>query len=178
MARRSRRLNRNTRATLTSRLTFSARLRPAIPRGAERLLRSFSIGGVPVLSRCPATRRSRGPRTTGLRAARERRPCRCARHTRPQRGRCSFPCSGRRDCGPEALRRCAAEEPAQFCKIVANLLPKEIDSTLKVDVDLFQSCQNFHEAWLLSQKIIGGEIDQNTLWIEAEPENGSQDNDT
>ena len=80
--------------------------------------------------------------------------------------------------GPEALRRCAAEEPAQFCKIVANLLPKEIDSTLKVDVDLFQSCQNFHEAWLLSQKIIGGEIDQNTLWIEAEPENGSQDNDT
>ena len=151
---------------------------PAIPRGAERLLRSFSIGGVPVLSRCPATRRSRGPRTTGLRAARERRPCRCARHTRPQRGRCSFPCSGRRDCGPEALRRCAAEEPAQFCKIVANLLPKEIDSTLKVDVDLFQSCQNFHEAWLLSQKIIGGEIDQNTLWIEAEPENGSQDNDT
>ena len=80
--------------------------------------------------------------------------------------------------GPEALRRCAAEEPAQFCKIVANLLPKEIDSTLKVAVDLFQSCQNFHEAWLLSQKIIGGEIDQNTLWIEAEPENGSQDNDT
>jgi len=80
--------------------------------------------------------------------------------------------------GPEALRRCAAEEPAQFCKIVANLLPKEIDSTLKVDVDLFQSCQNFHEAWLLSQKIIGGEIVQNTLWIEAEPENGSQDNDT
>ena len=41
--------------------------------------------------------------------------------------------------GPEALRRCAADEPPTFCKIVANLLPKEIDSTLKVDGDLFQN---------------------------------------
>jgi hypothetical protein len=44
--------------------------------------------------------------------------------------------------GPEALSKCAKDEPATFCKIVANLMPKEIDSTFKVDIDLFQSCNS------------------------------------
>ena len=48
--------------------------------------------------RCPATRGIRGPGTTGLRAVRGKRPCRCGRHTAPQRGRCSFPNIRRRDC--------------------------------------------------------------------------------
>ena len=77
--------------------------------------------------------------------------------------------------GPEALRRCAAEESAQFCKIVANLLPKEIDSTLKVDVDLFQNATSFHEAWLIARQHIGAEIDDAPPLIEAEPNNGSED---
>jgi hypothetical protein len=29
--------------------------------------------------------------------------------------------------GAEALRRCAEEEPAQFCKIVASLMPRDLD---------------------------------------------------
>jgi hypothetical protein len=57
--------------------------------------------------------------------------------------------------GAEALRKCATDDPTAFCKLVGNLLPKEIDSTLKVDIDLFQSCKNFHDAWLLAQETIG-----------------------
>ena len=74
--------------------------------------------------------------------------------------------------GPQALKRCATDDPSTFCKIVANLLPKEIDSILKVDVDLFQSCRNFHEAWLVAQQVLGAEIDDETPLIEAETENG------
>jgi hypothetical protein len=72
--------------------------------------------------------------------------------------------------GPEALRKCAENEPTAFVKLVGSLLPAKIDQTLKVDVSLFESCQNFHQAYELAQKVISGEIDQNTLWIEAEPE--------
>jgi hypothetical protein len=74
--------------------------------------------------------------------------------------------------GAEALRRCAAEEPAQFCKIVANLLPKEIDSTLKVDVDLFQNARTFHEAWLIAKQVIGAAIDEDAPMLEAQTDNG------
>jgi hypothetical protein len=75
--------------------------------------------------------------------------------------------------GAEALGKCAENEPAQFCKIVANLLPKEIDAQLSIDVDLFKQARSFHEAWLIAQRVIGGEIDDDTPpLIEAEPENG------
>ena len=72
--------------------------------------------------------------------------------------------------GAEALRKCAETEPTAFVKLVGSLLPAKIDQTLKVDVSLFESCQNFHQAYELAQKVISGEIDNNTLWIEAEPE--------
>jgi hypothetical protein len=72
--------------------------------------------------------------------------------------------------GQEALRKCATDEPAQFCKIVANLMPAKIDQTLTVDVDLFQSAQSFHEAWQLAKETLG--IDHDPLLIEAKRNNG------
>jgi hypothetical protein len=35
--------------------------------------------------------------------------------------------------GTEALKRCAIEEPAQFCRIVASLMPKDVNLNLSVD---------------------------------------------
>src|SRR4051794_29537109 len=39
--------------------------------------------------------------------------------------------------GIDALRRCAAEEPAQFVRVLAMLLPKDISLTLSVDATAF-----------------------------------------
>ena len=44
--------------------------------------------------RCPATRRNPGPRTTGLRAARERQLCSCGRHAAPQEDVVAFRVAG------------------------------------------------------------------------------------
>jgi hypothetical protein len=41
--------------------------------------------------------------------------------------------------GADALRRCALEEPSTFCKIVAGLLPRDIDLNISVDVNEFAS---------------------------------------
>jgi hypothetical protein len=39
--------------------------------------------------------------------------------------------------GAEALRRCATEEPGQFCRIVAGLLPRDLNINLGVDAGSF-----------------------------------------
>jgi hypothetical protein len=72
--------------------------------------------------------------------------------------------------GAEALKRCASDHPETFVKVIAGLLPAKIDQTVKLDVNLFESCQSFHQAYELAQKVISGEIDNTTLWIEAQPE--------
>src|SRR3954468_15704545 len=37
--------------------------------------------------------------------------------------------------GAQALRRCAIEEPAQFCRVVASLLPKQLDVEVSHGID-------------------------------------------
>jgi hypothetical protein len=54
----------------------------------------------------------------------------------------------------------------QFVKVVAGILPKELDATLSVDVDLFSECQNFAAAFRLAKSIIGAD----TPLIEGEVE--------
>ena len=41
--------------------------------------------------------------------------------------------------GAVALRRCADEDPAAFCKIVASLLPKTVDINATINVEEFAS---------------------------------------
>jgi len=43
------------------------------------------------------------------------------------------------DVGDEALRRCAAEEPGQFCRIVASLMPRDIDLSIEINASDFAS---------------------------------------
>jgi len=48
--------------------------------------------------------------------------------------------------GPTALARCAEEEPGQFCRIVASLLPKTIDVNATVGVNAQSVLETFRTA--------------------------------
>ena len=66
--------------------------------------------------------------------------------------------------GIKALKTCATTEPTIFCRIVAGILPKKIDSTLEIsnvfgDFDL-QDAAQFAEAYRI--------IPQSLVEIEAE----------
>jgi len=56
--------------------------------------------------------------------------------------------------GASALERMAAEDPSGFVRVVAQLMPKEIDATLNVDIDLFANASNFAEAYRLARKVL------------------------
>jgi hypothetical protein len=48
--------------------------------------------------------------------------------------------------GAEALRRCAEEEPAQFVRVVASLLPKDININATVGVSARGVLETFRQA--------------------------------
>jgi len=48
--------------------------------------------------------------------------------------------------GVEALRRCAVEEPAQFVRVIANLLPRDINIDLTATVDAGTFAEQFRNA--------------------------------
>jgi hypothetical protein len=50
--------------------------------------------------------------------------------------------------GIDALRRCATEEPAQFCRAVGSLLPKDIvvSGSVDIGIDAGSVLQNFRRA--------------------------------
>ena len=56
--------------------------------------------------------------------------------------------------GPEALRRCAQDNPKDFCKIAAMLMPKELKSDVQV-LNLFAQVQDFAEAYAIAKEHIG-----------------------
>jgi hypothetical protein len=61
--------------------------------------------------------------------------------------------------GKDVLDRVVRDEPAQFLKTVAPLMPKEIDTTLTtIDVDLFAECQSFAQAFRLARQVIGAQM--------------------
>jgi hypothetical protein len=75
--------------------------------------------------------------------------------------------------GSEALAACAAKEPAQFCKIVANILPKEVLLTAlnvnaKFDISDLEDAQGFFEAYRYARDRIGAEPPVIDLNPEAE----------
>jgi len=48
--------------------------------------------------------------------------------------------------GATALARCAEEEPGQFCRIVASLLPKDINVNASIGVNAQSVLENFRMA--------------------------------
>ncbi len=68
--------------------------------------------------------------------------------------------------GPSVLKRLAADDPGAFARLVAQILPKELDATLNVNVELFAKAKNFDEAYNMALRYIGSELDGPKL-IEA-----------
>jgi hypothetical protein len=48
--------------------------------------------------------------------------------------------------GIQALERCAMEEPSQFCKLIANLLPRDVNLNLTPDLDVADFAARFRNA--------------------------------
>ncbi len=64
--------------------------------------------------------------------------------------------------GVSALKRVAADDPTAFVKLVAGVLPRELDASLNVTVehiDLMREAKTFAEAFRLSQRLIGSELE-------------------
>lgn len=59
--------------------------------------------------------------------------------------------------GARALKRVAEDDPVQFVRVVAGILPKELDATLSVDIDLFAECRTFAQAFRLARDHIGAD---------------------
>jgi hypothetical protein len=54
------------------------------------------------------------------------------------------------------LRRCATEDPSQFCRIISNLLPRDIDINLATTVD----AASFAERFRTAVELLGNEPQQ------------------
>jgi hypothetical protein len=67
--------------------------------------------------------------------------------------------------GAKALQRTAQDDPVAFAKLVAHLLPRQLDQTLSMNVSLFTEIENFNEAYSFALKHIGATIEH-----EPEPE--------
>ena len=72
--------------------------------------------------------------------------------------------------GAEAIKRVAADEPAQYLRLIAQVLPKELDIALNVDVDLFADAASFAQAFRLARQYIGAEDDPPLIEAEADVE--------
>jgi len=59
--------------------------------------------------------------------------------------------------GADALKKMSAENPSAFVRVVAGILPKEIDATLTVNADLFAEVQNFRAAYEFALNTIGAD---------------------
>jgi hypothetical protein len=71
-------------------------------------------------------------------------------------------------CGDDVLDRVAKADPTALMKVVASLMPAKIEQTLTTtEISLFLECKSFHEAWVLSQQVIGADTPPGLL-IEGE----------
>jgi hypothetical protein len=53
--------------------------------------------------------------------------------------------------GRDVIERVVRDDPSQFLKTCAGLMPREIDQTLSIDADLFRECRNFAAAFRLAR---------------------------
>ncbi len=68
--------------------------------------------------------------------------------------------------GGDVIDRVIREDPAQFLKTVAAILPKELHAELDVNVELFARARTYSEAYDMALKFIGAEVDEPVL-VEA-----------
>jgi hypothetical protein len=63
-----------------------------------------------------------------------------------------------RKSGAQVLERVVRDDPTAFMKVVAHILPREIDSTLSMNVSLFSEIENFNEAFEFALRHIGANM--------------------
>jgi hypothetical protein len=75
--------------------------------------------------------------------------------------------------GAKVIARVAEEQPHQYLKVIASILPREalLDIALRVDPSALDQAESFHQAWQLARQTLG--IDHDPLLIEAETTDGS-----
>lgn len=62
--------------------------------------------------------------------------------------------------GANALKRVVQDDPTAFVRVVAQILPREIDATLTtVDVELFAEAKTFAQAYRLAQRYLGADVE-------------------
>jgi hypothetical protein len=62
-----------------------------------------------------------------------------------------------RKSGAQVLERVARDEPAQLMKCVANLLPREFDTAVNLNVSLLAEARSFAEAFRIARDYIGAD---------------------
>jgi hypothetical protein len=77
-----------------------------------------------------------------------------------------------RKSGARVLERVAETEPAQLMKCVANLLPREFDTAVNVNVNLLAEARTYAQAFRMARDYIGAD---EPLLIEADVEAASTD---
>jgi hypothetical protein len=60
--------------------------------------------------------------------------------------------------GVEVLERVIHDDPTAFMKVVATILPKEIDSTLSMNLSVFHEVEDFNEAFEFALRHIGSNM--------------------
>jgi hypothetical protein len=60
--------------------------------------------------------------------------------------------------GVEALRKCAKDDPSQYCRIVASLQPREVD--VGVNVDVLHDVTTTLEAFRVLSDVLGADHDR------------------
>jgi hypothetical protein len=72
--------------------------------------------------------------------------------------------------GPDVLKRVAKDDPVDFMRVVAGLLPSRVDASLAIiDADLLREQTSFMAAYKLARSIIGADAEDTPL-IEASDE--------
>jgi hypothetical protein len=71
--------------------------------------------------------------------------------------------------GPAALKAMAENDPSGFVRVVANILPRELDFALTTESELFRDCTDFLAAYRLARQHIGAEDNPPMIDLTPEP---------
>jgi hypothetical protein len=71
--------------------------------------------------------------------------------------------------GATALERMAKNDPSAFVKTVASILPREVDATLNIDVDMLVEARTFAQNFRMARQYIGADEEPPMIELEAEP---------
>jgi len=76
--------------------------------------------------------------------------------------------------GATALKRMAENDPVSFVKVTASILPAKIETTVEMNMSLFQEVRDFNECWDIAQRFLAG-ADDNLIELQpndSKPLNG------